>query len=92
MNIFYLEELLEVHASSPVKRAGCIKKITQYYKIVAVRTYYLFETLGVKQLFGSREMTTTMIANLSNGEFQELLQEAITIAGAWLLEEEVVNM
>ena len=27
VNIFYLGELLEVHASSPVERAGCIKKL-----------------------------------------------------------------
>lgn len=92
MNIYYLGELLEVHASTPAERALCVRKITRYYKTVAVRTYYLFEALGVKQLFGSRRTTTTMIANLTNDEFQELLQEAITIAGARLLEEEVVNM
>ena len=44
VNIFYLGELLEVHASSSVERAGCIKKITRYYKTITVRTYYLFKT------------------------------------------------
>jgi len=92
VNIYYLGELLEIYTTTPAERAMCTRKITRYYKTVAVRTYYLFEALGVKQVYGSKRTTTTMIANLSNGEFQELLQEAITIAGARLLEEEVVSM
>jgi hypothetical protein len=92
VNVYYLGELLELHATTPAERAMCVSKVTRYYKTVAVRTYYLFEALGIKQVFGSKRTTTTMIANLSNKEFQDLLQEAITVAGARLLEEEVVNM
>ena len=92
VNVYYLGELLEAHVNTPAERTMCVRKVTRYYKTVAVRTYYLFEALGVKQVCGSKRTTTTMIANLSNEEFQDLLQEAITVAGARLLEEEVVNM
>lgn len=90
-NLFYLGELLETHFD-PNERSKGVKLITRYYLSLATRVYYLFEVLGVEQIYRSKNLTTTMLKSLSKPQILRLSQEATTIAGARLEEEEVVNI
>jgi hypothetical protein len=90
-NLFHLGELLETHLDPNERRSG-IKHVTPYYEALAKRIYYLYEPLGVEQIYRTRSVTTTMISKMSKQRILELNQEAATIAGARLEEEEVVNM
>ena len=58
--------------------------MTPYYQKVVIRTYYIFEFLGTEQINRSRNMTLTMISRIGTKQYQALLEEALTIAGARL--------
>ena len=90
VNLFYLGELLEIHLD-PNERSKGVKLITHYYLSLSIRVYYLFEVLGVEQIYRSRNLTTTMLKSLTKPQVLRLSQEAVTIAEAQLEEEEVVN-
>ena len=91
VNLFYLEELLEIHLD-PNERSKGVKLITRYYLFLSIRVYYLFEVLGVEQIYRSRNLITIMLKSLSKPQVLRLSQKAITITGAQLEEEEVVNI
>ena len=90
--IFYLGEILENKASNKLERSSCQKVLTGYYNRVAIRTYYLFEFLGVEQIARTQYTSLATISRLSKPHYRELVQESITIAGARFEEEEVVIM
>ena len=47
---FYLGEILENKTSDKLERYRYQKVLTGYYNRVTIRTYYLFEFLGVEQI------------------------------------------
>ena len=83
--------LIENNMDSTLERSMCIKTLSSHYRSVVVRTYYLFEVLGVEQIMRTKYITPTVIAKLKITDYRKLLQEVIAVAGARLLEEEVVN-
>ena len=91
MNLFYLRELLEIHFD-PNECLKGIRLITCYYLFLVTKVYYLFEVLGVEQIYRSKNLTITMLKYLSKPQVLRLSQEATTITGAQLKEEEVVNI
>ena len=68
-----------------------MKLLSMYYRKVVIRIYYIFEFLGPSQIVDSENTTLTMISKLSTTQYRLLQKAMITVAGARLSEEEVVN-
>jgi hypothetical protein len=92
LNAWYIGEIIETKTTTLLERTTCMKLLTPYYQKVVIRLYYIFEFLGVEQIYRSKNTTLTMISKLNMTEYLALQQEARTIAGARLSEEEVVNL
>ena len=90
---WYMGQILEVYADTPRKRSACLGHLTAHYAKAAVWTYYLFEFLGTEQIAKTRYLTLMILTKkLGETNYQKLKEEAVTITGARLQEEEVVNM
>ncbi|CAG8574462.1 13042_t:CDS:2 [Gigaspora margarita] len=76
---FYLGEILETVAKR--ERVMCNKLLTRYFISVSIRTFYLFEKLGVKQIYRTSTMNLTMISKLWSKEFQNLVKLTNSIKG-----------
>ena len=84
LNAWYIGEVIETKTSTLTERALCMKLMIPYYQKVVIRTYYIFEFLGTEQINRSRNTTLTMISRIGTKQYQALLEEAMTIAGAQL--------
>ena len=89
-NLFYLGELLELHFDHQ-ERKRVIKNVSQHYQSISVKLYYIYETLGVEHVYRSRNLMPTILKRISKSTAVRLGQEAANIAGAQLVEEEVVS-
>ncbi|CAG8539306.1 15222_t:CDS:1 [Dentiscutata heterogama] len=67
---YYLGELLEQY---PEERRISRRKISQYYYSVSIRTYNIFEGIGVDQIFRTNNTTLAKIARLSANDYQALI-------------------
>jgi len=65
--------------------------LSPYYRKVVVRVYYLYELIGIDQIARTKHTTIGMLSRINCEQHQQLVQEASTIAGARMLEEEVVS-
>jgi hypothetical protein len=81
---WYLGQVIETQTDSPAQRTLCLNALTEHYKTVAVKTYYLFEFIGIEQIERTKNTTLTMIRRLKQKEYNQLRNEAMTIAGARL--------
>ena len=81
---WYLGQVIEAQTESPAQRTLCLNALTKHYRIVTVKTYYLFEFIGIEQIERTKDTTLTMIRRLKQKEYNQLRNEAITIAGARL--------
>ena len=79
---YYIGQILETLNSS--NRTQCIRILTPYHQRVAVRVYYIFELLGPEQIFRTRSMTLAKIDKLNHPAYENLVNEAVTIAGTQL--------
>lgn len=91
LNAWYIGEIVETLVDSSRERTQCLELLSSYYRKTIVRTYYIFEFLGASQIIRTQQTSLTMISRLTVSQYQSLVQESVTIAGARLLEEEVVN-
>ncbi|CAG8826589.1 31544_t:CDS:1, partial [Gigaspora margarita] len=69
---FYLGQLLET-ITKP-ERTTCNKLLTRYFILVSIRTYYIFENLGIEQIYRSSTINLRMISKLKSREFQNLVK------------------
>ena len=81
---WYLGQVIEEQTDLPAQRTLCLKALTEHYKTVAVKTYYLFEFIGIEQIERTKNTTLTMIRRLKQKEYNQLRNEAMIIAGARL--------
>ena len=82
LTAYYMGQVLEYLDEFSMESSKCLKLITPYYRTVAIRTYYLFEILGPEQIVRSRTCTLTMVSKIKEPTFLELVNEAVSIAGA----------
>jgi hypothetical protein len=68
-----------------------MQKLTPYFQKAIIKTYYLFEMIGPAQILRTRDTTLAMISKLKENEYKELRDRASMLAGARLIEEEIVN-
>ncbi|CAG8836321.1 7237_t:CDS:1, partial [Cetraspora pellucida] len=81
---FYLGQLLETVTKT--ERTKCYKLLTRYFISVSVRTYYIFEKLGIEQIYRTSTMNLRMISRLGSEEFQNLVKLTD------LMKDELVNV
>ncbi|CAG8681628.1 9843_t:CDS:1, partial [Dentiscutata erythropus] len=81
---FYLGQLLETVTKQ--ERTMCNKLLTRYFIMVSVRTYYIFEKLGVEQICRTSTMNLRMISRLESREFQNLVKLTD------LMKDELINV
>ena len=63
--------------------------LTKYYSLVSIRTYYLFEMLGVDQIQRTKQITLKDIYKLPSQTYWSLVSNAMDIwAGAQNLDGE----
>jgi hypothetical protein len=90
VNAFYLGQLLEKGMSTPAQHTYFKNKLTKYYYTTSVRTYFLFEFLGVKQIQQTRYLSLSEIFSLKKKDYLSLLDEAMLIwSGDQNLGEEI---
>ena len=83
ISLWYIGSILETQATT-AERTLCLRELTGHYATTAKRIYYLFEPLGVQQIMRTKNMTVTMVYKLSKTQHINLVEEAMTIAGARL--------
>jgi hypothetical protein len=89
---FYIGQLLEAHAT-PSERTFHKNILSEHYLKICVRTYYIFEALGIEQIYRTRLTTTTIISRLSSTEYKELaLLGSNIFVGSQIIEEELVDL
>lgn len=89
LNAYYMGKLLEDSEESLTKRSYYLSKLSQYYRIVSIRLYYLYEYLGPKHILSTIGTSLTNIRNLSSAEYTNLVTIALNIFnGVENLEEE----
>src|SRR5438045_5677813 len=71
VNAFYLGQLLEEGADSNDQRERYNRQLTVHYRIVAKRTYYLFEVSRVKQIMRTIKTTLTTIRMISSAKYED---------------------
>src|SRR5215216_2227253 len=76
---------------NPIERNQCTSLLTAYYQKAALRVYYLFEMIGIEQIPRTKYVSVGILSRLSQSQHHQLIQEASIIAGARILEEEVVS-
>lgn len=79
LNAYYMGKLLEDDEESIARRTYYSSKLSQYYRIVSVRLYYLYEYLGPRRIMNSTGTTLTNIRNLRSSEYLELVSMALNI-------------
>ena len=91
MILWYLREIVETKITTPMERNQCIGLLTAYYQKAALRVYYLFEMIGIEQISRTKYVSVGILSRLNRSQYHQLVQEASIIAGARILEEEVVS-
>ena len=76
----------------PTEQTLLMSLLTSYYQKVVVRTYYLFEHVGVQVFEYTKHTTLSMISKLKHQDYLALINETMLIVGALNLEEENVTM
>ena len=89
--LWYIGEIIETQVDER-ERGLCIRELTDHYYKLIKRVYYLYEVIGLDQIGRTQRTTVTKIAKLSQNEHQQLVQQALVLAGARMQEEEVVRV
>jgi hypothetical protein len=79
LNAYYLGKLLEDSEESLTKRRYYSSQLSQYYRLVSVRLYYLYEYLGPRHILSSTRTTLTNIRDISSAEYMNLVDIALNI-------------
>ena len=85
MQAYYLGQLFILKVHNPKQSRLCHQKSTKHYYTIATRVYHLFEILGIKCIYQTKEMQYSLFRKLKKTEFQLLIEEAtLMVAGATL--------
>src|SRR5277367_2221244 len=88
VNTFYLGQLMEVTESS-VERTICRNLVSEHYHKIAIKTYYIYEVLGVLQIQRSKFITISIILRLKKLDYKKLINDAVEFSQELpILEEE----
>lgn len=79
VNAFYLGQLLEIGTDSGRQRTQYAQRLTNHYRIVVKRVYYLFEIPGIRQIVRTTNTTLTTVRSISSSEYHDLLSEVSRI-------------
>ena len=79
VNAYYLGQLLEIETDTERQKEQYARQLTTHYRIVIKRLFYIFETLGVKQIMRTTRTTLTAIRSLSSKEYEDLVLESLRI-------------
>ncbi|RIA80564.1 hypothetical protein C1645_745154 [Glomus cerebriforme] len=71
---YRIGEIVETQTETPIQRTLCISVLTEYYKKVVVRVYYLFEQLGPEQIYRTSHITLARVFQLKSTDFSRLVQ------------------
>mgnify|MGYP006160845617 CR=1 FL=1 len=89
--LWYMGEIIETQVDEG-ERGLCVRELTDHYYKLIKRVYYLYEIIGIEQIGRTQRTTVTKIAKLSQAQHQQLVQQALILAGARMSEEEVVRV
>lgn len=79
--LWYIGEVVETQVDER-ERGLCIRELTEHYYKLVKRVYYLYELLGVAQIARTQRTTVTRIAKITKSQHQELVHQALVLAGA----------
>ncbi|GET60682.1 hypothetical protein GLOIN_2v1780851 [Rhizophagus irregularis DAOM 181602=DAOM 197198] len=79
VNLFYLGQLLERQTKDNKQRNYYRQQLTEHYRTIVTRMFYLFEYLGVEQIMRTIRITPTLLREVSQTEFQKLVTKALQI-------------
>jgi hypothetical protein len=77
---FYIGQLIE-NELTPSQRTNIKSSLTDYYYRVCVWTYYIFEVLGVQQIYRTKNTTLAIISRLKSREYRDLANEGLSLIG-----------
>lgn len=79
VNAYFLGQILE-EKSDPIEKRPCfVRKLTAYYRITAIRMYYIFKIFGTAKIVKTTRTTLTAIRGISTEEFQDLVLKSSLI-------------
>ncbi|CAB5199873.1 unnamed protein product [Rhizophagus irregularis] len=79
VNLFYLGQLLERQSKDNKQRSYYRQQLTEHFRIIVTRMFFLFEYLGVEQIMRTTQITPTMLREISQTEYQRLVTKALEI-------------
>src|SRR3989337_3715339 len=89
--LWHMGKVIETKTESLTERTQCMNLLSPYYRKVVIRIYYLYELIGIDQIARTKHTTIGTLSRINCEQHQQLVQEASTIAGARMLEEEVIS-
>ena len=79
VNLFYLGQLLERQTKDNKQQSYYRQHLTEHYRTVVTRMFFLFKYLGVEQIMRMTRITPTLLREISQTEFQKLVTKALEI-------------
>src|SRR5271154_2604001 len=70
VNAFYLGQLMEVTEIS-VERIICRNLISEHYRKIAIKTYYIYEVLRILQIQHFKFIMTSIILKLKKSDYKK---------------------
>ena len=75
VNAFYLGQCIEMVIDTPIDRLLYKNKIPEYYRRIAIKTYFIFEVLGLQQILRTKVMTVAIIQKLNKSNLRRLVND-----------------
>ena len=79
VNLFYMGQFLEKEVTTSPQRSLYAQQLSDHYRIISLRMYYIFEPFGAHQIAQITQTTPTMVRKLSQREYQDLVVKSIEI-------------
>lgn len=79
VNLFYLGQLLERQTKDNKQRGYYRQQLTEHYRTIVTRMFFLFEYLGVEHIMRTTRITPTLLREINQTEFQKLAAKALEI-------------
>ena len=76
LNAYFLGQLLETKAESPIQRSYYARKLSIHYRLTAIKTFIILELFGPKKVMNAASTSLTTIRRLTMEEYHNLAIEA----------------
>lgn len=80
LNAYHLGKLLVMDITERSLRIYAKSMLTEHFRVMSLRTYYIFELIGIEQILRTVNTTASMIRTLKASDFKKLRREAAELS------------